>query len=132
MKLFVVVNVVEGLFNSVEIRRTSQEAVDYAVELAAEQCDSGKNEIRKELEVDRAFLSRNRDIGIHIAECELPEDEVAVVDTARKVVEQRMEGPKGLGLSADFLEGFREGVAELVAAMTGQAAADMSERLDDA
>jgi len=77
MKVFVIVNNVEGLFNSVHVRKTLDEAINFGVESAAEQCDSSKDEIRDELVADHAFLSNNGDINIHINECEIPEPENA-------------------------------------------------------
>jgi C4-type Zn-finger protein len=73
MKVFVVVNNVEGLVNQVEVRLTLPEAVDRAVELAAERCNSSREEIRAELDGKRSFESPNGDIIVTIDECEAPD-----------------------------------------------------------
>ena len=72
MKLHVVVVNVEGLTNQVETRKNKPEAIDLALELAAEQCDTPKEAIRKNLEADDGFTSPNSDITVTVHELDLP------------------------------------------------------------
>ena len=73
MKVFAITVVVEGLLNQVEARSTFKVAVDFAVEVAAEQCGTGKNEIRKGLKANWAFISPNGNVCVSIDSCKLPE-----------------------------------------------------------
>jgi hypothetical protein len=73
MSIFVIVNCVEGIVNSVCLRRTRKDAIGYGVELAAEQCDSKRKEIRAEFARDSSFVSHNGDIVLTIHKCELPD-----------------------------------------------------------
>jgi hypothetical protein len=73
MKVFVVVSNVEGLVDHVEARLTLPEAVDCAVELAAERCNSSREDIRAELDKEQVFNSPNTNIIITIDECEVPD-----------------------------------------------------------
>jgi hypothetical protein len=73
MKVFVITVVVEGLLNQVEARPTFKDAVDFAVEVAAEQCGSNKDKIRKEIKANWSFNSPSGDIYISIDSCKVPE-----------------------------------------------------------
>lgn len=54
-KPFLIVNVVEGELGVIRERQTWDEAVNTAVEMAAEQCDTPKDSIREETEADGNF-----------------------------------------------------------------------------
>ena len=56
MKLYLIVCNVEGLTNQVNVRKTLPEAKSLAVDIAAEQCDSAKDEIRPRSTRDWASL----------------------------------------------------------------------------
>lgn len=72
MKLYVIVCNVEGLTNQVNVRKTLPEAKSLAVDIAAEQCDSAKDEIRAAFDRGLGFTSRNGDIVVTVHEDELP------------------------------------------------------------
>jgi hypothetical protein len=72
MKLFVIVVNVEGVLNQIEARHVLSDAIDCAVELAAEQCDSSKDAISKTLKADCSFTSANGDIVVAVQDCVLP------------------------------------------------------------
>ena len=69
-KPFLIVNIVEGELGVIHERPTWKQAVDFAVKLAAEQCDSKPDDIRKELEKDSDFLSIGGDIRVCICQTE--------------------------------------------------------------
>lgn len=76
-KPFLIVNLIEGKLGKIWERQTWEEALDCAVKVAAEQCDTPEADIRDELENDTDFLlgsahrlSRNGDIMVHIAQAE--------------------------------------------------------------
>jgi hypothetical protein len=91
MKLFVVVNNVEGSVNGVYLRATRRDAIDFAVGLAAEQCDTGKDEIRTELRKDFSFKSPNGDIIVTVHECEVPAVKPATPEPHRLTVRVPVE-----------------------------------------
>ena len=72
MKLYIIVCNVEGLTNQVNVRKTLPEAKSLAVDIAAEQCDSTKEQIAAELNDHLGFTSNNGDIVVTIHEGELP------------------------------------------------------------
>lgn len=70
-KPYLIINVVEGTVGIIRERPTWDEAVDAAVTLAAEQCDSSPDEIRKQFDDgDTTFVSKNGDIVVEIAQSE--------------------------------------------------------------
>ena len=70
--MFVITNNVEGLVNGVYLRKTFAQAVKWAVDLAAEQCDMPKKKIKAELQDRCSFTSPNGDIIVGIDEAHLP------------------------------------------------------------
>jgi hypothetical protein len=73
VKVFAITVVVEGLLNQVEARHTFKAAVDSAVDVIAEQCESNKNDIRKELKANWSFISPNGNVCVSIDSCKMPE-----------------------------------------------------------
>jgi hypothetical protein len=73
MKLFIVVVNVEGELSQIEARHTLSDALDLAAGLAAEQCGTSKEEIRKELQAGHSFASASDDIVFSVQECVLPD-----------------------------------------------------------
>ncbi len=69
-KSFLIVNVADGKLGVIRERATFDEAVECAVKMASEQCDTPENEIRKELIADGDFISKNADILVAIAQTE--------------------------------------------------------------
>ena len=67
---YLVINLVEGKLGVIRERATWEEAVDLAVEMGGEQCDTPADAIRSELEEDGNFQSPNGDIVVHIAQAE--------------------------------------------------------------
>jgi hypothetical protein len=72
MNIHVVVVNVEGLTNQVETRMSKEQAIDLAVELASDQCDSPKDIIRAELVSNGGFTAPNGDVTVTIHECDPP------------------------------------------------------------
>lgn len=69
-KPFLIVNIVERELGIIRQRDTWDEAVDCAVEMASEQCNTPKEEIREELERDHDFVAPNKDIRVYIVQAE--------------------------------------------------------------
>jgi hypothetical protein len=68
-KPFLVINVVEGDIGQIKERDNWDDAVDIAVALAAEQCDTPVEEIRAELSKDNSFYGPiGNDIKVFIAQ----------------------------------------------------------------
>ena len=64
MKLFIITTEVEGERIGVDIKTTLKDAIDFAVNCAAEQqCDSDPDEIRAALKSDKEFVNRESNIG---------------------------------------------------------------------
>jgi len=64
MKLFIITAIVEGERISVDIKTTLKDAIDFAVNCAAEQrCDTDPGEIRAALKSDQQFVNRESNIG---------------------------------------------------------------------
>ncbi len=72
--MFVVMNNVEGSVYDVCLYKMEKEAVECAVELAADQCDATDQEIRDQLNEDSTFVSPNGDIIVSIHKASLPSD----------------------------------------------------------
>lgn len=63
---YLVINVVEGKYYGCHLRKTLKAAINCAVKVAAEQCDSSEDEIRTELKKEARFVSNNGDIDVQI------------------------------------------------------------------
>src|SRR5208283_6134987 len=64
MKLFIITTVVEGERIAVDLKTTLKDAIDCAVNCAAEQqCDTDPDEIRAALKSDKEFVNRESNIG---------------------------------------------------------------------
>jgi len=64
MKLFIITTEVEGERIGVDIKTTLKDAIDFAVNCAAEQqCDTDPDEIRAALKSDKEFVNRESNIG---------------------------------------------------------------------
>ena len=66
-KPFLVVNIIEGELGVIHERDTWEDALDTAVNVAAEQCEVPKEEIRKELEEDSNFFVGRHTLKVYIA-----------------------------------------------------------------
>jgi len=67
-KPYLILNVVEGKVGNIKQRGAWEEALNVAVKLAAEQCDTPEDEIRAELEEDANFVTPDGDIEVMIAQ----------------------------------------------------------------
>ena len=56
---------------------------------------------------------------------------MALPELGKRIIKRREEDAVDPFLSSDYLEGFRKGVAEFIAALTGESVADVLTRLDD-
>ena len=64
MKLYIITTVVEGERIGVDLKTTLKDAIDFAVNCAAErQCDTDPDEIRAALKSDQEFVNRESNIG---------------------------------------------------------------------
>ena len=64
MRLFIITTEVEGEQIGVDIKTTLKDAIDFAINCAAErQCDTDPDEIRAALKSDKQFVNRESNIG---------------------------------------------------------------------
>lgn len=69
-KPYLIINIVDGKVGVIRKRDTHNEAVDCAVDMAAEQCDTPPDEIREEIEQDTNFVSKDGNIEVALAQWE--------------------------------------------------------------
>ncbi len=63
MRLFIITTVVEGEQIGVDIKTTLKDAIDFAINCAAErQCDTDPDEIRAALKSDKQFVNSESNI----------------------------------------------------------------------
>ena len=67
-KPFLVVNIIEGELGVIHQRDNWDDALDTAVNVAAEQCEVSEEEIRKELEEDSNFFFGRHTLKVYIAQ----------------------------------------------------------------
>lgn len=65
---FVILELVEGYLNGVQMRPTREDAINCAVQIAAEQSGRTENSIRAELEKDSSFYAKDGDIKVYVAQ----------------------------------------------------------------
>jgi hypothetical protein len=63
---YLVINTVEGFYVGSSLRKTLKAAINCAVKIAAEQCDTPEEEIRHDLEKDLRFSTATGDIDVQI------------------------------------------------------------------
>lgn len=70
MKPYLVINVVDGEIGIIKERPTWESALDIAVYIASEQCDTSEESIRLELERDTSFITADGSIVVQIAQAD--------------------------------------------------------------
>ena len=67
---YLVIQITDGSVQQIKQRDTWEEAVDFAVASAQEQCDTSPDKIREELEADQSFADPNGGWSIQLAQAD--------------------------------------------------------------
>jgi len=69
-KSYFILNIVDGKPGQLWERATFDEAVEQAVAIATEQCDTPEKEIREEIEADTNFIPKEGGFAVYLLQTE--------------------------------------------------------------